>query len=119
MKEFNMDEGLGVFCMSHLSRHVELKEVVKLVMILSHGNARLQSGFLANEEMLVEYMSEGLLVGRRMVFDGVMNETVISNVDVNRKMLKFLNNAHSEKLQVRKKEAKKKVTNELNKVNEA
>ena len=82
--------------MSHLSRHVELREVVKLVMILSHGNACLESGFLSNEEMLVENMSEGSLVARRMVFDDVMNEGGISNVDVNRKMLKVVNNMHSE-----------------------
>ena len=31
-----------------------------------------------------------------MVFDGVMNEGGISNVYVNRKMLKFVNNTHSE-----------------------
>ena len=30
-------------------------------MILSHGNARVESGFSANEEMLVENMSEGSL----------------------------------------------------------
>ena len=84
MKEFNIDERLDLFYMSRLSRHVELREVVKLVMILSHGNARLESGFLANEEMLVENMSGGSLVARRMVFDGVMNEGGIANVDVNR-----------------------------------
>ena len=83
MKEFNIDERLDLFYMSRLSRHVELREVVKLVMILSHGNARLESGFLANEEMLVENMSGGSLVARRMVFDGVMNEGGIANVDVN------------------------------------
>ena len=96
MKEFNMNERLDVFYMSRLSRHVELRKVVKLVMILSHGNARVESGFSANEEMLVENMSEGSLVARRMVFDGVMNEGGISNVDVDRKMLKFVNNVHSE-----------------------
>ena len=31
-----------------------------------------------------------------MVFDGVMNEGGISNVYVNRKMLKFVNNTHPE-----------------------
>ena len=31
-----------------------------------------------------------------MIFDGVMNEGGISNVDVKRKMLKHVNNAHSE-----------------------
>ena len=62
MKEFNMDERLDVFYMNHLSRHVELREVVKLAMILSHGNARVESGLSANEDMLVENMSEGSLV---------------------------------------------------------
>ena len=62
MKEFNMDERLDVFYMNHLSRHVELREVVKLAMILSHGNARVESGFSPNEDMLVENMSEGSLV---------------------------------------------------------
>ena len=62
MKEFNMDERLDVFSMSYLSRHVKLREVVKLVMILSHGNTSVESGFSANEEMVVENMSEGSLV---------------------------------------------------------
>ena len=54
-----MDEKLGMFNMSCLSHHFELREVVKLVVILSHGNACVESGFSANEEMLVENMSEG------------------------------------------------------------
>ena len=57
MKEFNMDEKMDVFYMCRLYRHVELKEAIKLVMILSHGNAHVESGFSANEEMLVENMS--------------------------------------------------------------
>ena len=96
MKVFNMDERLDMFYMSRLSGHIELREVVKLLMILSHGNTRVESGFSTYEEMLVENMSEGSLVARRMVFDGVMNEGGISNVDINRKMSKFVNKAHSE-----------------------
>ena len=118
IKEFDMDERPDVFYLSSLSHQVELRELVKLVMILSHGNVFVESGFSENEEMLVENMSEGSLVAPRMVFDGVMNEGDISNVDVNREMLKFINNAPSEyvkqlekrksnKLQVRKKELKK------------
>ena len=41
-------------------------------------------------------MSKVSLVARRMVFDGVMSEGGICNADVNRKMLKFINNTHSE-----------------------
>ena len=131
MKEFNMDERLDVFYMNHLSRHIQLRVVVKLLMILSHGNARAESGFSVNEQMLVENMSEGSLVARRMVFDGLMNEGAISNVDVNRKMLKFVNNAHSEyvkqldkqkeqqTLGEKKRAKKRKITNELKKVKQA
>ena len=38
-------------------------------MTLSHGNARVESGFSANKEMLVENMSEGSLVARIIVFE--------------------------------------------------
>ena len=115
MKEFNMNERLDLLYMNLFSRHVELREVVKLV-ILSLANVGVESGFSANEEIVVENMSEGSLVAQRLVFDDVMNEGGISNVDVNRNKLKFVN-AHSEyvkqlekqsdKLQVRKKELKK------------
>ena len=74
MKEFKMDKRLDLFYMSGLSHHVELGEVVKLVMILPHGNACVESGFSPNKEMFVENMSEGSLVAQRMVFSGVMNE---------------------------------------------
>ena len=131
MKEFNMDERLDVFYMNHLSRHIQLRVIVKLLMILSHGNARAESGFSANEQMLVENMSEGSLVARRMVFDCLMNEGAISNVDVNRKMLKFVNNVHSEYVKQldkqkeqqtsgeKKRAEKRKITNKLKKVKQA
>ena len=58
IKKINMDERLAVLGMGRLSHHVELREVVKLVMILSHGNTSVESGFSANEEMLVENRSK-------------------------------------------------------------
>ena len=131
MKEHNIDEKLEMFYMSHLSPYVELRHVIKLVMILSHGNTCVESGFSANGEMLVEYMPEGSLVAQRMGFDGVMNEGGISNVDVNKKILKFVNKAHSEYVKQlerqneqqtsgeKKRAKKRKITNELKKVKEA
>ena len=128
MNEFNVDETLEVFYMSHLSCHVKLREVVKLMMILSHSNAHVESWFSANEEMLIETMSEGSLVAQRMVFDGVMNEGSVSNVDVNTKMVKFVINVHSEYVKQLEKQKdqqtsgekkKRKTTNELKKVKES
>ena len=129
MKEFNMNDRLDLLFMNLFSRHVELREVVKLV-ILSLGNAGVESGFSANEEMVVENMSESSLVAQRMVFDDVMNEGGISNVDVNRSKLKFVNNAHCEYVKQlknreqqtsgeKKRAEKRKITNELKKVKEA
>ena len=66
-----------------------------------------------------------------MVFNGVMNEGGISNVDVNGKMLKLVNNVHSEYVKQlekqkeqqasgeKKRTEKIKITNELKKVKEA
>ena len=66
-----------------------------------------------------------------MVFNGVMNEGGISNVDVNGKMLKLVNNVHSEYVKQlekqkeqqtsgeKKRTEKRKITNELKKVKEA
>ena len=60
-----------------------------------------------------------------------MNEESISNVNVNRKMLKFVNNAHSQYVKQlekqkeqqtsgeKKRAEKRKITNELKKVREA
>ena len=131
IKEFNMDEKLGIFNMSCLSQHVELREVVKLVVILSHGNSCVESGFSANEEMLVENMSEGSFVAQRMVFHAVINEGGVSNVNVNRKMLKFVSNAlleyvkqlekqkEQQSLGEKKRAKERKIVNELKKVKEA
>ena len=66
-----------------------------------------------------------------MVFNGVMNEGGISNVDVNGKMLKLVNNVHSEYVKQlekqkeqqtsgeKKRTEKRKITNKLKKVKEA
>ena len=45
--------------------HKQLKEVVKLVLILSHGNATVESGFSVNGHLLVENMNEYLIVAQR------------------------------------------------------
>ena len=99
--------------------------------ILSHGNACVESGFSANEEMLVENMSEGSFVAQRMVFHAVINEGGVSNVNVNRKMLKFVSNAlleyvkqlekqkEQQSLGEKKRAEERKIVNELKKVKEA
>ena len=53
--------------------YAELFLVVKFVMILSHGNAAVESGFSVNGDMLIENLQEESLVAQRQVYDGVRN----------------------------------------------
>jgi len=48
-----------------------LWQVIKLTLILSHGNAAVESGFSINNDMLVENLLEDSLVGQRIVYDSV------------------------------------------------
>jgi len=42
-----------------------------MVLILSHGNAAVESGFSVNKELLVENMEEETIVAQRVVFDAI------------------------------------------------
>ena len=63
-------------------------------------------------------MSEGSLVARRSDFDGVMNDEDISNVDVNKRMLKFVNNAHSKYVKELEKQKEKQTSSEKKRAGE-
>ena len=58
MKDFTLDTRLDVLYMELLACHVELREIVKFILILSHGNARVKAGFSIYEDALLENMSE-------------------------------------------------------------
>ena len=94
LKEFTIDMKLDSLYMELLKNHVELR-VVKIIMILSHGQGRVESGFSVNEDSLAHNMKEDTLVANRMVYDGIRNEGGIFKVDINKEMLKFCRTARS------------------------
>jgi hypothetical protein len=49
----------------------ELWCVIKLVLVLLHGNVAAESGFSVNGDMLVENLHEPSLVAQRMAFDSI------------------------------------------------
>jgi len=49
-----------------------------MVLMLSHGQASVESGFSVNEELLIENMEEETIVAQRIVFDAVW----LSDTDV-------------------------------------
>ena len=52
-----------------ISRFPQLIEIVKLVMVLSHGQSVARRGFSVNKNLLVENVHEKSLVCQRIVFD--------------------------------------------------
>ena len=53
--------------MSLMEHSKYLGQMVKIVLILLHGNARIESGFLINEQVLETNMKENSLVAQRIV----------------------------------------------------
>ena len=98
MKACTLDLRIYTLYMELLKTHIGLREVVKIVLILSHGNARVEAGVSINEDMLSENMSEEGLVAHRIVCDGVVNSGGLANVKVDKEMMKYVDKAHSQYL---------------------
>ena len=46
---------------------------MKIVLLLSHGNASVETGVSISKDMLLEKTSEEALVAHQIVYDGVVN----------------------------------------------
>lgn len=73
----------------------EIRTVIKIILILSHGNASLERGFSINKECLVENQSEVSLVAQRQVYDAIYTCGGIEQVDINKELLLSHHRAHS------------------------
>ena len=74
-----------VLCKSMQSR-THLSEAIKLCLILSHGNTRVESGFSTNEQILDHNMKETSLV-LNIVYKGIQSEGGVLKADINKKLL--------------------------------
>lgn len=72
----------------------DLFRIVKMVLILSHGNASVESGFSINKHMLVENLQEKSIIARRQVFDAILNKGGAVNINIDKKMKRYVKNAH-------------------------
>lgn len=84
-----------------------IARIVKLVMILSHGNANLERGFSVNLESLQPNMKEESLVARRCVYDSIVQSGGIEKFVVTKKLIHSVRNAYSrfkEAVELRKKD---------------
>ena len=95
---FSREQHLDVFYSKIFvgdEKQVPLWKVVKMVLILSHGNASVESGFSVNKELLLENMEEDTIVAQRIVFDAIR----VAGMDVTRidisKMIGCVKQSHS------------------------
>ena len=51
----------------------DLWRVIKLCLILSHGNASVESGFSVNEQLLVENLEELSIISERLLCDYILS----------------------------------------------
>ena len=104
----------------------ELEEVVKLCVILSHGNARVESDFSINKLIMDVNMKEQSLVAQSIIYGCVMTEVGPIKADINSVMMKSVKQAsrryrlalaENKQKQTegeKKREERKRITKEIN-----
>ena len=70
-KNLKWNDRLDDFYKIHSSPYPELWNLIKLVLIVSHGNARVEAGFSVNKDMLVPNLKEETLEAHRLVYDAI------------------------------------------------
>jgi len=88
--------------------YADLFAVIRVVLILSHGNAAVESGFSVNNDFLVENLHEESLVAQRRVCDAVKASGGVTSVNITKSLLQYVrgsNARNKDALEVKKKEA--------------
>ena len=89
---------LGDFMVSILSDKEDLAvlyEVIQMVLILSHGNAQVESGFSINGDILSENLQKESVVAQRQVYDRIHNQGGVLNVDITKEIMRSVRVSHS------------------------
>ena len=113
-------ERLDVFYHKAIGSKEEFKEiwsVFQIVFILSHGNARVESGFSVNADMLVENLKEESLIAQCRVYDSVVASGGVLNVKITSGMPTYARQSHS-RYQECLEQKREKSTNEEKKAKE-
>lgn len=85
---FLATDRLDIFLGEHLEDLPELKKVVNVILILSHGNAEVERGFSVNKEVTVENLHEESLVARRLICQYVSEENGAESVKISEEMIR-------------------------------
>lgn len=75
--------------------YADLLSVIRSILILSHGNAAVESGFSINSDFLVDNLHEDSLVAQRTVYDAVKASGGVTAVNINRAMLQYVRGSNA------------------------
>ena len=80
---------LDELLISHMreTKYSLLLKVIRLILVLSHGQASVERGFSINKQVEVENLKEQSLVAQRLLCDHVKTVGGVSNVTINNKLL--------------------------------
>lgn len=84
-------------------------KVVRLALILSHGQATVERGFSINKELVTENQQQQSLVARRMIKDHIMHVGGVTNVEITHGMVVAARSARAKymhELELRKEQEK-------------
>ena len=73
--------------MANNDSYSKLWKIVRMLLVLSHGQASVERGFSVNRQTEVENMHEETFVARRLIYDCVTHAGGIQNIDVSNKQL--------------------------------
>ena len=83
--------------------------VVKMMMLLSHGNSNVERGFSINKDCLWENMKEETTVARRIIYDALQVHGNLNEFEITKQMVLSVKNSrarYEEEKQKRKQEEK-------------
>ena len=72
-----------------------LWEIVRKVLLLSHGQATVERGFSCNKEVIVENQKENSITARRIIKDHIHSVGGIDKVDITKEMIAFARGSKS------------------------
>ena len=90
-----IEDWLNDFYMKFLNQsYIHLCEVVKLCLILSRGNARVESSFSINSDIIEKNLKKSSLVSQRMVYEGIMKKGGIMKADIPNEMIDYVGRSY-------------------------
>lgn len=88
--------------------------VLKMIMLLSHGNSNVERGFSVNKDCLWDNMKEETVVARRIIYDAIQAHGNLNSFQVTKQMILSVRNSRSKYEEEREKKNKQEKENQQN-----